>query len=57
MAAKALIVLGAGDATGGEIAKRFAREGFTACVARRSVEKLEPLVKLPITRYRLTSAL
>ena len=45
MAAKALILLGAGDATGGAVAKRFAREGFTACIARRSVEKLEPLVK------------
>ncbi len=45
MAAKALIVLGAGDAIGGSIAKRFAREGFTVCVARRSVEKLESLVK------------
>ncbi len=45
MAAKALILLGAGDAIGGAIAKRFAREGFTVCVARRSVEKLEPLVK------------
>ncbi len=45
MAARALILLGAGDATGGAIAKRFAREGFTACIARRSVEKLEPLVK------------
>ncbi len=45
MAAKACILLGAGDAIGGAIAKRFAREGFTACIARRSVEKLEPLVK------------
>ncbi len=45
MAARAFILFGAGDATGGAIAKRFAREGFTACVARRSVEKLEPLVK------------
>ena len=45
MAAKAFVLLGAGDATGGEVAKRFAREGFTVCIARRSVEKLEPLVK------------
>ena len=45
MAAKAMILMGAGDATGGAIAKRFAREGFTACVARRNAEKLEPLVK------------
>ena len=44
-AARAFVVLGAGDAIGGEVPKRFAREGFTACIARRSVEKLEPLVK------------
>ncbi|RYE72526.1 MAG: short-chain dehydrogenase, partial [Oxalobacteraceae bacterium] len=25
---KAILVIGAGDATGGEIAKRFAREGY-----------------------------
>ena len=37
------LVIGAGDALGGAIAKRFAREGFTACVTRRSVEKLAPL--------------
>ena len=41
---KAMLVMGAGDATGGAIAKRFAREGFVACVARRSAEKLQPLV-------------
>ncbi|SNS34796.1 SDR family oxidoreductase [Pseudomonas segetis] len=41
---KAVLVVGAGDATGGEIAKRFAREGFVACVARRNAEKLKPLV-------------
>jgi len=37
-------VIGAGDATGGEIAKRFAREGYTACVTRRQAEKLQPLL-------------
>ncbi len=41
---KAVLVMGAGDATGGAIAKRFAREGYVACVARRSAEKLTPLV-------------
>jgi NAD(P)-dependent dehydrogenase (short-subunit alcohol dehydrogenase family) len=41
--ASALIV-GAGDATGGAIARRFAREGLIACVVRRNGEKLEPLV-------------
>ena len=38
------LVIGAGDATGGAIAKRFAREGYFACVPRRSADKLQPLV-------------
>ncbi len=42
---KAVLVIGAGDATGGAIAKRFAREGFEACVVRRNGEKLAPLVE------------
>lgn len=41
---KVVLVVGAGDATGGAIARRFAREGYTACVTRRSADKLEPLV-------------
>jgi NAD(P)-dependent dehydrogenase (short-subunit alcohol dehydrogenase family) len=41
---KVVLVVGAGDATGGAIARRFAREGFVACVTRRSADKLEPLV-------------
>ncbi len=40
----AALVIGAGDATGGAIARRFAREGLTACVVRRSADKLGPLV-------------
>jgi NAD(P)-dependent dehydrogenase (short-subunit alcohol dehydrogenase family) len=42
--AKAALIVGAGDATGGAIARRFAREGFTACVTRRNVDKLAPLM-------------
>ncbi len=38
------LVIGAGDATGGAIARRFAREGLVACVTRRSADKLEPLL-------------
>src|SRR5258708_277039 len=38
-------VIGAGDFIGGEIAKKFAAEGFTLFVGRRQGEKLEPLVK------------
>jgi NAD(P)-dependent dehydrogenase (short-subunit alcohol dehydrogenase family) len=41
---KVALVIGAGDATGGAIARRFAREGFTACVTRRNADKLAPLV-------------
>ena len=41
---KAMLVMGAGDATGGAIARCFAREGYVACVARRTADKLEPLV-------------
>jgi NAD(P)-dependent dehydrogenase (short-subunit alcohol dehydrogenase family) len=39
------LVIGAGDATGGAIARRFAREGFITCVTRRHADKLEPLLQ------------
>jgi len=42
---KAILVIGAGDATGGAIARRFAREGYIACVTRRQADKLQPLVE------------
>src|SRR5438105_5907830 len=38
------LVVGAGDATGGAIAKRFAQGGYTVCVTRRDEAKLQPLV-------------
>ena len=38
------LVIGAGDATGGEIAKRFARGGYIACMTRRNANKLQPLI-------------
>jgi NAD(P)-dependent dehydrogenase (short-subunit alcohol dehydrogenase family) len=41
---KAVLVVGAGEATGGAIARRFAREGYVACVTRRNADKLAPLV-------------
>ncbi|WP_321814534.1 MULTISPECIES: SDR family oxidoreductase [unclassified Paraburkholderia] len=44
MQKKAVLVIGAGDATGGAIARRFAREGYIACVTRRHADKLAPLV-------------
>lgn len=39
------LVIGAGDATGGAVARRFAREGYKAVVARRP-RNLEPLEAL-----------
>ena len=41
---KVALVIGAGDATGGAIARRFAREGYVACVTRRTMDKLQPLL-------------
>jgi NAD(P)-dependent dehydrogenase (short-subunit alcohol dehydrogenase family) len=37
-------VIGAGDATGSAVARRFAREGYTVCAARRTEGALKPLV-------------
>ncbi|TAN53519.1 MAG: SDR family NAD(P)-dependent oxidoreductase, partial [Betaproteobacteria bacterium] len=42
--ARAALIVGAGDSTGGAIARRFAREGYVACVTRRHAEALQPLV-------------
>lgn len=41
---RSVLVVGAGDATGGAIARRFAREGLTAVVTRRELPALEPLL-------------
>ena len=41
---KVCVVIGAGDVTGGAIARRFAREGYTAVVTRRTADKLKHLV-------------
>ena len=43
----AAVIIGAGDATGGAIARAFAAEGLTACVNRRSrnAEQLEKLAQ------------
>lgn len=38
------LIIGAGDATGGAIAQRFAREGYSACVTRRQHDALQPLI-------------
>ncbi|WP_340110267.1 SDR family NAD(P)-dependent oxidoreductase [Pikeienuella sp. HZG-20] len=41
---KAAVVIGAGDATGGAVARRFAKAGFIACPVRRTLDALGPLV-------------
>src|SRR5450631_3032107 len=43
-AVKVTLVIGAGDSTGGAVARRFAAGGLVACVTRRDAAKLEPLV-------------
>lgn len=43
-AVKVALVIGAGDSTGGAIARRFATGGLVACVTRRDAAKLVPLV-------------
>ncbi len=44
MADVAAVVIGAGDALGGAIARRFAREGLVAVPSRRKAEPLDGLV-------------
>ena len=41
---KVALIIGAGDATGAAISRRFAREGYVACMTRRNTDKLQPLV-------------
>lgn len=41
---KTILIIGAGEGNGTAIAKRFAREGYVACVVRRNAEPLEALV-------------
>lgn len=38
------LVVGAGDSTGSAIAARFAKEGYIACLTRRSADKLQPAI-------------
>ena len=45
MAEKVALVIGAGDALGGAIAKRFAREGLAAVIVRRDAENLTALAE------------
>ena len=43
-AAKVALLVGAGDAIGAAVARRFARGGFAVCVARRDAAKSQALV-------------
>ena len=43
-AKRSALIVGAGDATGGAIARRFAREGYATVVTRRELPALEPLL-------------
>jgi NAD(P)-dependent dehydrogenase (short-subunit alcohol dehydrogenase family) len=43
--ARAALVIGAGESTGGAISKRFAQEGYVACAVRRSGDQLAGLVE------------
>ena len=45
MSSPVALIIGAGDATGGAIARRFAREGYVACVTRRSLNRLQLLLE------------
>ena len=44
VAPKVALVIGAGVGTGGAVARRFAREGYIACMARRQGDKLQGLI-------------
>lgn len=45
MSKKVVLVIGAGDATGGAIARRFTREGHVAVIVRRDADKLTALTE------------
>ncbi len=42
---RAALIVGAGDATGGAIARRFAQEGYAAVCTRRELAHLQPLLE------------
>jgi NAD(P)-dependent dehydrogenase (short-subunit alcohol dehydrogenase family) len=44
MAEKVALIIGAGDAIGSAIVRKFAERGLTVCAARRNGDKLAPLV-------------
>jgi NAD(P)-dependent dehydrogenase (short-subunit alcohol dehydrogenase family) len=42
---RSALIVGAGDATGGAIARRFARGGYATVVTRRELTSLDPLLE------------
>ena len=45
MSEQVALVIGAGDAIGSAIVRKFARRGLTVCAARRNADRLAPLVQ------------
>ena len=45
MTAKVALIIGAGDAIGSAIARKFSQRGLTICATRRNGDKLKPLVE------------
>lgn len=45
MRAHVAVIVGAGDAIGSAITRKFARRGLTVCALRRNADKLAPLVE------------
>ena len=41
---KVALIIGAGDAIGSAIARKFSQRGLTVCITRRNEEKLQPLI-------------
>ena len=42
---KVALIIGAGDAIGSAIARKFAKRGLTICATRRNEDKLKPLIE------------
>ena len=42
---KVALIIGAGDAIGSAIARKFSQRGLTVCVTRRNEAKLKPLLE------------
>ena len=42
---KVALIIGAGDAIGSAIARKFAMRGLTICATRRNEDKLKPLIE------------